>query len=64
MLTEIEELAEKVNALVGVANQLRQENTTLRKELAELTASQRALEGRLNQAAQGVQDLLNQLPTN
>jgi uncharacterized protein (TIGR02449 family) len=64
MQTDLEQLAEKINALVAVVNQLRDENAKLRTEHAELTASQRALEERLAQAAQGVEALLNQLPAN
>lgn len=64
MQTDIEQLAEKINALVAVVHQLREENSNLRQQHAELTASQRALEERLAQAAQGIEALLNQLPAN
>jgi uncharacterized protein (TIGR02449 family) len=62
MQTDIQQLAEKINALVAVVNQLREENSNLRQQHAELTASRRALEERLALAAQGVEDLLSKLP--
>lgn len=62
MLTELEMLAEKTDALVAVVNQLRSENTRLRNQIAQLSSDQRALQDRLNTAANKLQGLLDQLP--
>ena len=62
MRDELEQLAEKTDALVAVVEQLRQENTRLRSQLAKMTAVQRDMEERLTLAARRVESILGQLP--
>ena len=62
MLSDLTTLAEKTDALVAVVDQLRQENTRLRHQVAQLSNDQRALQERLNAAATKLQGLLDQLP--
>jgi FtsZ-binding cell division protein ZapB len=62
MLNEIESLAEKTDALISVVNQLRQENASLRREVAQIRAAQKNAEERLVTAAQKVESLLEKLP--
>lgn len=62
MINHLDALAEKTDALVRVVEQLRQENTALRSRLAALNADQRGLQERLNQAAEKVAGLLEQMP--
>lgn len=62
MLSEIESLAEKTDALIAVVNQLRQENASLRREVAQVRAAQKNAEDRLIMAAQKVESLLEKLP--
>jgi FtsZ-binding cell division protein ZapB len=62
MRDELEQLAEKTDALVAIVEQLRQENTRLRSQLAKLTATQRDMEERLTLAARRVESILEQLP--
>jgi uncharacterized protein (TIGR02449 family) len=62
MRDELEQLAEKTDALVAVVEQLRQENTRLRSQLAKMTAVQRDMEERLTLAARRVESILEQLP--
>jgi FtsZ-binding cell division protein ZapB len=62
MINHLDALAEKTDALIRVVEQLRQENTALRSRLAALNADQRGLQERLNQAAEKVAGLLEQMP--
>ena len=62
MLNEIEVLAEKTDALIAVVNQLRQENASLRREVAQVRSAQKHAEERLITAAQKVESLLEKLP--
>ena len=62
MINHLDALAEKTDALIRVVEQLRQENTALRSRLAALHADQRGLQERLNQAAEKVAGLLEQMP--
>ncbi|MEY3982154.1 MAG: hypothetical protein RLZZ281_1023 [Pseudomonadota bacterium] len=62
MLSDLSALAEKTDALVAVVDQLRQENTRLRNQIAQLSNDQRGLQDRLNAAATKLQGLLDQLP--
>jgi FtsZ-binding cell division protein ZapB len=62
MLNEIEVLAEKTDALIAVVNQLRQENASLRREVAQVRSAQKSAEERLITAAQKVESLLEKLP--
>lgn len=62
MINHLDALAEKTDALILVVEQLRQENTALRSRLAALNADQRGLQERLNQAAEKVAGLLEQMP--
>jgi cell division protein ZapB len=64
MLNEIQQLSEKIDALVAVVNQLRQENASLRKQSAQIMAEQREMQDRLTLAAKKVEALIDQLPTN
>lgn len=62
MYNELAALAEKTDALIAIVNQLRRENTQLRSRTAQLTAEQKALQERLEQAAVRVEALLEKLP--
>jgi uncharacterized protein (TIGR02449 family) len=62
MINHLDALAEKTDALIRVVEQLRQENTALRSRVAALNADQRGLQERLNQAAEKVAGLLEQMP--
>ena len=62
MISHLDALAEKTDALIRVVEQLRQENTALRSRVAALNADQRGLQERLNQAAEKVAGLLEQMP--
>ena len=62
MINHLDALAEKTDVLIRVVEQLRQENTALRSRLAALNADQRGLQERLNQAAEKVAGLLEQMP--
>jgi uncharacterized protein (TIGR02449 family) len=62
MINHLDALAEKTDTLIRVVEQLRQENTALRSRLAALNAEQRGLQERLNQAAEKVAGLLEQMP--
>jgi len=64
MLNEIQQLSEKVDALVAVVNQLRQENASLRRQSAQIMADQRDMQDRLTLAAKKVEALIDQLPAN
>lgn len=64
MITELQTLAEKTDALVAVVGALRQENTRLRSQVATLSADQRATQERLQLAAQKIETLLAELPAN
>lgn len=62
MLNDLQALAEKTNTLAGIVNQLRKENASLREELANLSASQRELNARIQAAAERIETLLDQIP--
>lgn len=62
MLNDIETLAEKTETVIAILNQLRQENTRLRSEVARLSADHRDLQQRLSSAITKVEQLLDQLP--
>jgi len=62
MINQLDVLSEKTDALIRVVEQLRQENTALRSKLAAVNADQRNLQERLNQAAEKVAGLLEQMP--
>jgi FtsZ-binding cell division protein ZapB len=62
MLHDIETLAEKTDAVIATLNQLREENTRLRSDLASLSSNHRELQQRLNLAIGKVESLLEQLP--
>lgn len=62
MYNELAALAEKTDALIAIVNQLRRENTQLRSRTAQLTAEQKALQERLEQAAVRVEAILEKLP--
>jgi uncharacterized protein (TIGR02449 family) len=62
MINHLDALAEKTDALIRVVEQLRQENTALRSRVAASNADQRGLQERLNQAAEKVAGLLEQMP--
>jgi len=62
MINQLDVLSERTDALIRVVEQLRQENTALRSKLAAVNADQRNLQERLNQAAEKVAGLLEQMP--
>ena len=62
MLEELQTLAEKTDALVAIVNQLRQENTRLRNQNAQLSVEHKAMLERLNQASEKLEGLIAQLP--
>lgn len=62
MINELQSLAEKTDALIAVVGQLRQENTRLRHQVAQLAAEQRATQERLTLAAEKIEGLLGQVP--
>ena len=55
MISDFQLLAQKVEQLVATANRMRAENTTLRAQVAELTA-------KINQAQERVAVVLEKLP--
>lgn len=62
MLTELDQLAEKVEAAVAAIGQLRSDNMRLRNQVAQLAAERQALQERLAEAAQKIERILEQLP--
>lgn len=62
MLSELQSLSEKTDALVAIVNQLRQENTRLRNQNAQLSVDQKALNERLRQASEKLEAILERLP--
>lgn len=62
MMTELQELAEKVDSAVAAIGQLRTENTRLRNQVAQLSAERQALQERLAAAAAKIEGILEQLP--
>jgi uncharacterized protein (TIGR02449 family) len=62
MVNDINTLADKTDALIAVVNQLRQENTQLRSDVARLSAEHRDIQQRLAAAAEKVERLIHQLP--
>jgi FtsZ-binding cell division protein ZapB len=64
MLDDLEKISEKTTALAAVVSQLRKENADLRRQAAALSSEQKAMQARLNQAAEKLESLLHQLPAN
>ncbi len=62
MLSELQSLSEKTDALVAIVNQLRQENTRLRNQNAQLSVDQKAMNERLKQASEKLESILERLP--
>lgn len=62
MLAELQSLSEKTDALVAIVNQLRQENTRLRNQNAQLSVDQKAMNERLKQASEKLEAILERLP--
>lgn len=62
MLSELQSLSEKTDALVAIVNQLRQENTRLRNQNAQLSVDHKAMNERLKQASEKLESILERLP--
>lgn len=62
MISEFEQLAEKVSRLAELTQTLRQENAALRRTAVELAAENKDLRDRVQQAHTKVEAILAQLP--
>ncbi|WMW82116.1 DUF904 domain-containing protein [Undibacterium cyanobacteriorum] len=62
MISEFEQLAEKVNRLAELTQTLRQENAALRRTAVELASENKDLRDRVQQAHTKVEAILAQLP--
>lgn len=62
MISEFELLAEKVDRLAGLTHALRLENVELRRNAVALSAENKDLQQRMQEAHQRVAALLAQLP--
>lgn len=63
MNRDLELLAEKTDALIAALTRLREENTKLRNQVAQLTVSQQATEQKVALAAQRIEALIEKLPS-
>ena len=62
MISEFELLAEKVERLASLTHALRLENVELRRNSAELSAENKDMQQRMQEAHERVTTLLSQLP--
>ena len=62
MISEFELLAEKVERLANLTHALRLENVELRRNSAELSAENKDMQQRMQEAHERVAALLSQLP--
>lgn len=62
MISEFQELSEKIGLLAAMTHELRQENAQLRKANAALAAGNAAYVQRMNEAQQRVEALLEKIP--
>ena len=62
MISDFQQLAQKVEQLAEQANRMRAENTDLRLKLAELTSANSAMSTRIQQAHERVTEVLAKLP--
>ena len=62
MISEFQQLADKVVLLAALTDRLRSENTELRRKLVELGADNTQLNERIRQAHERVSVVLEQLP--
>ncbi len=62
MISEFQQLAQKVSQLVAVAAATRAENDSMRRELVELSAGNAALSARIREANERVTAVLAKLP--
>ncbi len=63
MFEELDRLAERISQLALLAQQLRDENHNLRKDLAASQAEARLLRSRLDAARARIETLIEKLPT-
>lgn len=62
MISDFQQLAEKVNRLAELAHALRRENADLRRALAEASAEKAELTQRIDEAHRRVAALLDKIP--
>ena len=62
MRAELDLLAERINRLAALTQELREENQSLRKDLLGSTAETRSLKSRLDAARQRIEALIDKLP--
>jgi len=62
MISDFQQLAQKVEQLAAQANRMRAENTDLRLKVAELTSTNADLSTRIQVAHERVTDVLAKLP--
>ncbi len=62
MLSELDEIAARIEQLAQLANSLRAENATLRQGLVDAQAESRSLRSRLDAARQRIEALIEKLP--
>ena len=63
MISDFQQLADKVDQLATLTHTLRSENAALRRQIVELHAHHGELSARMQQAQERVANLLEQLPT-
>lgn len=62
MISEFQQLAQKVDQLAALIQAMRGENSDLRRQVVELTATNTELEARIQQAHDRVTIVLDKLP--
>jgi cell division protein ZapB len=62
MLRELDQLAERINQLAALAQNLREENQLLRTQLSDAENNGRSLRSRLDAARQRIEALIEKLP--
>ncbi len=64
MLQDLTALHEKTEALIAAVTRLREENTRLRNQVAQMTIREQAAEQKVALAVERIETLLEKLPQN